>query len=373
MPTQTYQLEPGYALTVTPATGARVTVACLEDSGEAAFLRAARTFGPYLVRRTFNVAGDATLASAVSTLGAALAGLLMTSADVPEDAAQATVNVNPTGDDNGLTFTAREYGAGGNSITVTYVDPGANDAALAVSVTGRSIVVSLATGEAGAIESTAADVLAAIEANGAANELVTVSIMTSDTGSADDGTGVVTAMAATALEGGTGTGIGVARPGGLCIDTTNGAVYRNGGTRAAPDWHANGQFLSTTVAVGDGVAHTSNTAVDVCSLALPAGEWDVSATVNRALTGVTATRYAAGISLTSATMPSQAGGDGLGTDPAVVQFATFGTTVTGSYSTPIPPVRVVLTEADTLYLVVQDLFSAGTMVTYGTLRARRIV
>jgi hypothetical protein len=174
----------------------------------------------------------------VATLSATLGNVLFTSAGAPASAVQASANVNPAGAENGLTFTAREYGVGGNSITVTYLNPGANDAALSVSVAGKSIVVSLATGEAGAITSTAAEVLAAIEASNAANELVTVEIMAGDTGGSDDGSGVVTAMASTALEGGAGFGIAVALPGALCIDTSTPAAYNNTGTRAAPVWSA---------------------------------------------------------------------------------------------------------------------------------------
>ncbi len=36
--------------------------------------------------------------------------------------------------------------------------------------------------------------------------------------------------------GGAGTGVGIANPGAICIDTTNGDVYRNSGTQAAPAW-----------------------------------------------------------------------------------------------------------------------------------------
>ncbi|MEY2653631.1 MAG: B-type flagellin [Pseudomonadota bacterium] len=231
-----HKLEPGYALTVTPETGARVIVTCLEDSEQSAPLRSARTFGPFIVSRTFEVSGAASVSSAVGALSASLASLLLMSDGAPDDAAQSAANVNPTGDDNGLTFTAREYGAGGDQISVAYVDPSANSQSLSVSVAGKSIVVLLATNGGGTITSTAAQVKAGVEASSAASELVTVAIMTSDTGTGDDGSGVVTAMASTSLASGAGTGIGVALPGAICIDTTNGDVYRNSGTRAVPAW-----------------------------------------------------------------------------------------------------------------------------------------
>lgn len=157
-------------------------------------------------------------------------------AGAPDDAAQATLSRNPTGDDNALTFTAVAYGVGGNSITIEYVDPSANDAELSVDVTDTDIVVNLATDSGGTITSTAAEVLAAIEASAPAAALVTVEIDTADTGSADDGSGVVTALAAAPMTGGQGTGIGECIPGGLLSDTENADVYRNDGTQAVPVW-----------------------------------------------------------------------------------------------------------------------------------------
>ena len=231
------KLPAGYALTVTPAAGHPANVYMVEDSGTSAMLWGARTFGPYLIDTTFVVSDSGvTTSTALAGLSTILAGLLLTSDGAPVAAARATVNVNPTGDDNSLTFTARAYGASGNEIRVTYVDPGAASQSLSVSVAGTSIVVSLATNGGASITSTAAEVKAAIEAHEPANRLVSVAIHTGDSGVADDGSGVVTAMASTALTGGAGTGIGIAKPGALCTDTTNGDVYRNSGTQAAPAW-----------------------------------------------------------------------------------------------------------------------------------------
>jgi len=112
---------------------------------------------------------------------------------------QASVETGIEGSDNAITWTASSSypGTEGNAITVALVDPSANNAALSVSVTGTAITVSLATGVAGAIESTAAEVMAAIEGNAAASALVTVA----DTGTSA-GTGVVAAVAASNLTGG---------------------------------------------------------------------------------------------------------------------------------------------------------------------------
>lgn len=134
-----------------------------------------------------------------------------------------------------------------------------------------------------------------------------------------------------------------------------------------------GELITATVAVGSPVSETTATPVNVTSIVLTAGDWDVSAVVDRVLGGTTATVYGAGLGVATNTILGQAGGSGVGTDSYVTQSATFGTTVTGTFCTSIPPVRVSLSAlATTIYLVAADTFSAGTVGLYGTLRARRI-
>jgi hypothetical protein len=99
---------------------------------------------------------------------------------------------------NAITFTAKVAGAAGNSIKVQLKDPVGNDKALAVNIAGDVVEVSLATGPAGAITSTAAEVIAAVNAHLYAKTLVVAANTGASTGAA-----VVEAVAATALEGGT--------------------------------------------------------------------------------------------------------------------------------------------------------------------------
>lgn len=115
------------------------------------------------------------------------------------DAVAATLSTNLTGSNNDLIFTSVLSGRLGNVITVRYVSPGTNNAALAVTVSERAITVNLATNGSAVVTSTAALVKAAIEASAAASALVTVANK-----AANDGSGVVTAMGATALSGGSG-------------------------------------------------------------------------------------------------------------------------------------------------------------------------
>jgi predicted nucleic acid-binding protein len=93
-----------------------------------------------------------------------------------------------------LTLTANAAGTGGNAITLAIVNPGGT-AALSVSVSTNAITVNART-VSGDIASTANDIIAAIFASTAARALVTPS-------SSGTGTGVVTALTATALSGGT--------------------------------------------------------------------------------------------------------------------------------------------------------------------------
>lgn len=116
------------------------------------------------------------------------------------------------GTNNDLVFTARDGGPGGNDITVEYVVSGTNTA-LAVKANGKAIVVTVATSGAGAATSTAAQVKSKIEGDGDTNALVTIANAASN-----DGTGVVAALAATALTGGT---LGVAQPAETSSDATN--------------------------------------------------------------------------------------------------------------------------------------------------------
>jgi hypothetical protein len=102
-----------------------------------------------------------------------------------------------TGTNNDLKFTAVTPGAAGNSITVTYVDPPTNNATLSVDVDGTDITVNLATNGSSAVTSTAAQVAAAIAASVEASRLVSV-----ENAPSNDGSGVVTALAETALSGG---------------------------------------------------------------------------------------------------------------------------------------------------------------------------
>lgn len=132
-----------------------------------------------------------------------------------------------------------------------------------------------------------------------------------------------------------------------------------------------GEILTTTVAVGSAVAQTTAVTANVMSLSLTAGDWDVSGQVNFNCTGATTSLTTVGISATSATLPTQPGGAGIGTDPLFINPKVL-TTFTGVNGERIAVTRVTLAATTTIYLVANIVFSAGTVTSFGTIRARRM-
>lgn len=110
----------------------------------------------------------------------------------------AAITSNMTAANADLTYTAKAVGTYGNAISVVHVNPGAASQALAVSVVGSAITVSLATGSNSAISSTAAQVAAAVNLHSEATKLVTVT-------AEGTGAGLTNALAVANLSGGVNT------------------------------------------------------------------------------------------------------------------------------------------------------------------------
>lgn len=125
---------------------------------------------------------------------------------------KATLTTALTGTNNDLVFTAKRGGTWGNSIQVEYIDPGGVTATLSVVVSGFLITVNLGRA-ASAINTTASALATAVAASIDALALVGVA-----NASSNDGTGLVTALTATALSGGS---YGAALPAVTNGDATN--------------------------------------------------------------------------------------------------------------------------------------------------------
>lgn len=169
-----------------------------------------------------------------------------------------------------------------------------------------------------------------------------------------------------------GVGIGAA-PSGNTGDLSLSAAAGAAGVGAV------GETLQSTVLVGAGISQLTATPINVTSLSLTPGDWEVTGACDRTLTGVTATIYGCSLSGTTGTLSTQAtftaGNLTCGPESLVTQAATWGTTVTGRFDTRVGPIACrVVTAATTIFLVVGDTFSAGTMTTgvFGTIKARRI-
>lgn len=115
-------------------------------------------------------------------------------------AVAASLSTNLAGANNDITLTAKSAGTGGNVITLALTNPGSAAANEIVSVTSNAISVALAH-NGSAIVSTAQTVVNAINAATASSLLVTAAVKNGDTGA-----GVVTALAATNLTGGVAGG-----------------------------------------------------------------------------------------------------------------------------------------------------------------------
>ena len=133
-----------------------------------------------------------------------------------------------------------------------------------------------------------------------------------------------------------------------------------------------GTLVSSSVPVGSAVSVTSATPVNITSILLSPGDWDISGVIDfNPAASTSITNLTASASLTTATLSGQTGGSGLGTDPTKIinQAASVPAGVVG---VDIGPVRLSVTVATTVFLVAQATFTVSTMTAYGTLRANRV-
>ena len=133
-----------------------------------------------------------------------------------------------------------------------------------------------------------------------------------------------------------------------------------------------GTLVTSTVASGAAVSLTTNTAANITSISLAPGDWDISGVIdfNPAAT-TSVTNITTSASLTSATVSSQAGGSGLGTDPTMI-WNQAASVPAGVMAMEVPAVRLSITATTTVYLVAKATFTVSTMTAYGTIRANRV-
>ena len=127
-----------------------------------------------------------------------------------------------------------------------------------------------------------------------------------------------------------------------------------------------GEPMSSGVVVGSAISLTSGTTVNVTSISVTAGDWDIAG-VGAFTFGATTsvTDYAAGISTTSATLPLFSTG-------AAVQVQGGSATGILDQAMGIPPSRFTFATTTTVFLVARSHFSTSTGAAYGFIRARRM-
>lgn len=122
-----------------------------------------------------------------------------------------------------------------------------------------------------------------------------------------------------------------------------------------------GEFVSAQVLYANRITiTTNNTAQNLTSISLTAGDWDVFGSVYFSLNSATVTVYRAGFNSASATLPDNTQSVVLGPDSGA-----------GDQGAAVPPFRFSLAATTTIYLVVQSTFSAGNPQASGLIQARR--
>lgn len=127
-----------------------------------------------------------------------------------------------------------------------------------------------------------------------------------------------------------------------------------------------GEFMSAQVLSGAAVALATGVTVNVTSLSLTGGDWDVSGVAGYKVAGTTSFRgVGAGLTATSAAMPDPASG-------AAVLISTAAQVPGASLALAVGPVRFSLATTATIYLVAFGAFTVSSMAAYGFIRARRM-
>lgn len=123
-----------------------------------------------------------------------------------------------------------------------------------------------------------------------------------------------------------------------------------------------GEYISSTVLVGSAVALTTATTINVTSISLTAGDWDVSGVVYTNNSGSLSSIEAA-INTTSATLPTRPGA-------GMTSLMNLSAGIASNLGVPITTGRISLASTTTVFLVTNATFT-GSCSAYGFIGARR--
>ena len=135
-----------------------------------------------------------------------------------------------------------------------------------------------------------------------------------------------------------------------------------------------GEYVSSSIAQGSAVSMTTVTPVNITSISLTAGDWDVD--IQAHFTGgvtTTVNYLEASVSTTTGTLNETAGNAGIWT-AAFTSSApfNFGHTSAVNVTVTVPPVRISIASTTTVYFVAQASFAVSTCTGFGIIRARRV-
>jgi hypothetical protein len=125
-----------------------------------------------------------------------------------------------------------------------------------------------------------------------------------------------------------------------------------------------GEYVSSSIGYGGRQALTTGTWLNITSISLTAGDWDVDGTVVYEGTSATITRFSGAPTTTSAS--PDADNDTFDNRQSIITLSGN----VGAFATPKR--RVSISSTTTVYLISRGYFSAGTLETYGRIQARRV-
>ncbi len=168
-------------------------------------------------------------------------------------------------------------------------------------------------------------------------------------------------------QGGTGSATGDPTFDSVTFNpTTKGIVGTPTNNNAASSYV--GEFISSIVLSGAALPMTTNTALDITTISLTAGDWNVWGTLWLApAAGTITTTISVSVSQTSATLPTT---PAIGT--SIQQIRGLSSAAGEVCILQAPTTRISLAGTTTIYLVGFATFTTSTMGGYGSLCARRV-
>lgn len=147
--------------------------------------------------------------------------------------------------------------------------------------------------------------------------------------------------------------VGLTLPQPLIVGVTNGSNAASGDV---------GEFISSVIPSTSSLSVSNNVPMDITSISLPAGDWDVYGNASFTATAVSHAQMNAWISLVSSTVTDKSLTTSITQDVVALSFLVSGT---------VPFFRASLSVTTTIYLSSFSGFSAGSMTVCGGIHARR--